>query len=262
MVQRLINTAGRKMCINVTIKCKGTARFRVVAAEHGRPNSRYADRCINVPGERTIFLSFPVSPEITVLSIANIVNPGDQDFEVVLEEKPLREYAVWLDEDTRDFLTLATRFSQTCGYKRAHHMGTMASTRDGKFRIKFFPQITDFMTGQVQNTPARIGHTSGIIEVAKSKFDYYTIGMRMCILLHEFSHKYRNPKNNLPVSNEQGADINSLYIFLGLGYSKIDAIRVYAHVFLKAQTKQNIERMRVIMDYIKRFEAQEFAQLA
>ena len=117
------------------------------------------------------------------------------------------------------------------------------------------------MTGMAMTTPARIGHTSGIIEASKAKFECYTIPMRMIILLHEFSHKYRNPKIGLPISNETGADINALYIYLGMGFSKIDAIYVFANVFLKSQTEGNIQRMRSIMDYIQRFENQEEARL-
>jgi ferritin len=64
----------------------------------------------------------------------------------------------------------------------------------------------------------------------------------------------------LDITDETGADINALYIYLGLGFSKIDAICVFANVFLKAQTKGNIERMRKIMDYIQKFENQEFAK--
>jgi hypothetical protein len=116
------------------------------------------------------------------------------------------------------------------------------------------------MSGTVLNTPARIGHKTGVIEVSKRRFDSYTIPMRMIILLHEFSHKYKNPKIGLDISDETGADINALYIYLGLGFSKIDAICVFAKVFLKAQTKGNIERMRKIMDYIQRFENQEFTK--
>jgi ferritin len=52
-----------------------------------------------------------------------------------------------------------------------------------------------------------------------------------------------------------------LYIYLGLGYSKVDAIFVFANVFLKAQSQGNMVRMRKIMDYIKRFENQEFAKI-
>ena len=88
-----------------------------------------------------------------------------------------------------------------------------------------------------------------------------TIPARVAIEVHEFSHKYRNPKMDLAIENEIGADINGLYMYLGLGFSKVDAIYVYANVFLKAQTPGNIARMRKIMDYIKRFENQEFAKL-
>jgi hypothetical protein len=84
--------------------------------------------------------------------------------------------------------------------------------------------------------------------------------MRVIILLHEFSHKYKNPKIGLEISNEIGADINALYIYLGLGFSKIDSICVFANVFLRAQTSSNIERMRKIMDYIQKFENQGFAK--
>lgn len=64
----------------------------------------------------------------------------------------------------------------------------------------------------------------------------------------------------LEISNEVGADINALYIYLGLGFSKVDAIYVFANVFLKAQTRSNVHRMRKIMEYIKRFENEEFAK--
>jgi hypothetical protein len=58
-----------------------------------------------------------------------------------------------------------------------------------------------------------------------------------------------------------GADINALYLYLGTGWSKIDAITVFAKVFLKAQTDSNILRIRKIQDYIQRFENQEYAQI-
>ena len=112
--------------------------------------------------------------------------------------------------------------------------GKLFASKNKEFKIKYYPVIKDYMSGNVLNTPARIGHKTGIIEVSKRKFDAYTIPMRMIILLHEFSHKYKNPTMGLEISNEIGADINALYIYLGLGFSKIDAIHVFANVFLKA----------------------------
>jgi hypothetical protein len=249
----------RKFRLYVAITCKGKKKFRTWAEDYGRKNSKYADREVEVEGKRTIYFSFPVSPKVLFIGVLNSENPQDKDFEVQLFEAALPTYNIWMDEDTDEFVKLALNFSQVCGFEQASPQGRLFRTDSGKFNIKYFDIIRD-TSGKYLSTPARIGHRTGIIEVAKAKFDNYTIPMRFVILSHEFSHKYKNPKIGLEISNEIGADINALYIYLGMGFSKIDAICVFANVFLKAQTKGNIERMRKIMDYIQRFENQEFAE--
>ena len=250
----------RKLSLYITIKCAQEKKFRVWSEEFQKRNSKYADREIFVKGERVIHFNFPVSPQTLFIGVLNSENPQDKDFSVQIQESDLTTYNIWIDSETSDFLSLAVPFCQIAGFTNATPQGRVFQTSDKEFTIKFFDAIRDFKSQQVMNTPARIGHKTGIIETAKVKFDAYTIPMRLIILLHEFSHKYKNPKMGLDISNEVGADINALYIYLGLGFSKIDAICVFANVFLKAQTKGNIERMRKIMDYIKRFESQEFAK--
>ena len=156
---------------------------------------------------------------------------------------------------------MAEYFCKSCGYSEASKDGIFYETENKEFRIRYYTQIRNPNTGEVQNTPARIGNATGIIDISQEKFIRYTIPMRMVIILHEFSHKFKNPAMGLRISNEKGADINALYMYLGSGYSKIDAITVFAKVFLKAQTKSNMERMRYIMDYIQKFENGEFAKL-
>lgn len=254
------DTDNRKLSLHITITCKGKKMFRVASSDYGRMNSKYSDRTIEVDGKRTIFFSFPISPKQIIIGVQNFADKNDTDFEVTIEEKPLTTYGVWLDAQTRDFLQLALTFSQTCGFESAATTGRLITSPDKQFKIKYFPVIKDYMSGKFLNTPARIGHKSGIIEVSKIRFDSYTIPMRMIILLHEYSHKYKNPTMGLEISNEIGADINALYIYLGLGFSKIDAIHVFANVFLKAQTDSNIERMRKIVDYIDKFCNEQFAK--
>ena len=258
----LYESDNKQMSLNVTIACNGSRKFRVWAEDYGKPNSKYADREIIVDGTRTVYFSFPVSPKKLFIGCVNVSNPNDKDFKVDIVEAPLKRYNIWIDEDTDQFLQLALRFSQVCGFEKPSTSGTVYQTKNAKFNIKYFPVIVDFMSGKVLSTPARVGHSTGIIEVSAAKFMRYTIPMRMAILLHEFSHKFKNPKIGLQISNEIGADINALYIYLGLGFSKIDAICVFGQVFLKAQTPQNRERMRKIMDYINKFENQEFAKLS
>jgi hypothetical protein len=260
MFAKEYNSDNKDFSLRITVKCDGKKKFRIYASDYGKANSKYADRIIEVDNERNIFFSFPVSPKTLGIVAFNVDNPEDKDFSVDLMQMPLKSYNIFIDNETERFLKLAIPFCQVSGFKTPPPTGAIYQANDGEFTIKYLPQIRDYKTGQVYNTPARIGHNSGIIEIAKSKYDKYTIPMRLMIILHEYSHKYRNPKIGLEIQNEYGADINGLYIYLGLGFSKIDAICVFANVFLKAQTDGNIKRMRKIMDYIEKFENQEFAK--
>jgi len=261
-MHQIWDTQNQPMSINVTIECKGKKSFRVWCEDYGKKNSKYADRVIEVEGKRTIYLSLPVTTRQMFLGCLNSQYPQDTDFTVTFMEAPLRKYDIYMDDDTKEFVDLCIFFSQVCGFRKPDIKGTMYSTKNGHFNIKYFPVIRDYATGNPMTTPARIGHDSGVIEISAYKYVPYTIPMRIMILLHEFSHKYKNPKIGLEIENEIGADINALYIYLGMGFSKIDAICVYANVFLKAQTPENRERLRKILDYIQRFENQEFAQAA
>ena len=255
-MEKIWETGKRKLAIDVNIKCDGVNRFRVTASDMQK-NTKYADRMIEVSGFRTIYLSFPTSPEQIKITVVPL--DGSKDFLVDFKEKTLKTYQVYFDSEVKKFVNFAQQFTAQCGFTPATVNGRFFRTNDGYFNIRYYPVIMD--KGRPSTTPARIGHKSGIIDVSKLHFDRYTIPMRMCILLHEFSHKYRNPKIDLEISNEVGADLNALYIYLGLGYSKVDAIFVFANVFLKAQSQGNMVRMRKIMDYIKRFENEEFAKI-
>jgi len=251
----------RKFTLNIKITCSSPKRFRVFAGETGQKYSFYADREIDVEGSRLIYFSFPVSPKQLTIGCFNIANVEDNDYKVEISESPLKDYNIWVDNDSSSFLQLAVPFCQVCGYRIPPQAGLLLKSKDGQYNLKYLPTITDALTKQRLSTPARIGHATGLIEISAQKFFKYTVPMRLIILLHEFSHKYKNPIIGLEISNEIGADIQALYLYLGLGFSKIDAICVFANVFLKAQTNGNINRMRKILNYINRFESQEFAKL-
>lgn len=256
MFQTLYNSNGNKTCLKVTLKSTQPVTLCVIAEGYKELNSKYADRISKVNGERVIYLQFPISPNILHIKIYNQQDPQDKkSFQVHIEESEFKAYNVWLSPETLRFLELSNYFSKVCGYQPATEQGRLFQTDDAEFTIRYYNVIKE--NGNPLNTPARIGHRSGVIDAAKEKMDKYTIPMRQIILLHEYSHKYRNPVIGLNISDETGADINALYIYLGLGYSKIDAICVFAKVFLKAQSPGNMERMRIIMDYINKFENEE-----
>ena len=225
-MQGQLESNNKAMRLSITIKCKGRRVFRVYAKDTGKKNSMYGDRVIKVMNQRTIFFSFPVTPKNLTIKCFDKFDKSNQDFEVSIEELPLITYNIWLDPGTRQFLKLAVYFSQVCGFQKAFKDGRVYQTANEKYKIKYYPVIVDPKTNRAMNTPARVGHTTGNIDVAKIKYDRYTLGMRMIILLHEYAHKHKNPRIGLEIKNEIGADINALYIYLGLGFSKVEAIYV------------------------------------
>lgn len=252
-----------KTCLSANIKCDGKQKIRIIAEESDKPNSKYCDRLVEVVGNKDIFLSFPVSPKAVIVKTYNLNSPSQDYYDIKFAESPLKMYNIWQDEETLCFLQFALNFCQTSGFAKNQPaaQGNVYKSDCGRFTINYVPIIRDVTSGATLNTPSRIGHKTGRIDVSAKHFNTYTIPARLCILLHEYSHKYKNPKIKLNISDEFGADINSLYYYLGNGFSKIDAIYVYAQVFLKTQSDQNIMRMRKIRDYIYRFEQGQFAQI-
>ena len=258
-MERIWETGNRKLTLDVSIKCPGTCRFIIYAEDPTKMNSKYVNRIIEVEGWRTVELKLPQTPQRLKIVVSQVDNNARIDYLVDVKERELVTYNIHLDTAIESFLKIAVPFCQISGYNVPPRGGRVFYDQTSTYHIKYLPKIVDQFTGQVLNTPARIGHRTGVIEISKAKYDTYTVAQRMIIILHEFSHKYRNPQIGLPISHESGADINALYIYLGLGYSKVDAITVFANVFLKAQSEGNIRRMRKIQEYISRFENQEYA---
>jgi hypothetical protein len=77
--------------------------------------------------------------------------------------------------------------------------------------------------------------------------------MRMVILLHEFSHKYINPKLNRDIGDEVSADINALNIYLSLGYPLIEAQYAFLKVFRGANNELNKRRYLILNDFMTKF---------
>ena len=71
--------------------------------------------------------------------------------------------------------------------------------------------------------------------------------MRIAILLHEFAHFYLNEV----MEDEVEADRNSLILYMGMGYPRIDAYNVYLDVFEETPTEQNLERYNALQKLFK-----------
>ena len=99
------------------------------------------------------------------------------------------------------------------------------------------------------------------IALSKSKFIGYTVPMRLIILLHEFAHKYLNPKIDKPINYETGADIQALYIYLGKGWSPFEAHKSFLYVFRTASSEENHKRYKIINDFISKYDRGEISDV-
>jgi hypothetical protein len=181
-------------------------------------------------------------------------NAEDSTFAAVITKiGKLETKDMWTDANQDAFVKFAEEFSANAGLLS---IGKYRSN-DGKFRIWYMPYltITDNAGNElISNTPSRIGQETGKIEVSQRHFLQYTAPMRFIILLHEYSHKWHNPKVNKKMEDEVEADLNALYIYLSRGYPRTDAKEVYLNIFLKSRTEENLNRYRKIDEFIQRFE--------
>lgn len=254
--------------LSVTVESKHPVRLHVVAANPQKAAAKYADFNAVVDGKKVFELRFPVSPKQLVVAIFNVENGDmpygdDPTFDITnVKVEKLKTYDVWWNQDTSNFYKFAVEFAQNAGIlsagdKKPH----IYRSDDGKFTIDYYNDIYDKKEKKYLSTPARIGHNSGVIEVSKAKFMSYTIPMRLVILLHEFAHKYLNPKIDRPISYETGADIQGLYVYLGKGWSPIEAHHAFLKVFKTSNNKENHKRYKILRDFIDKYDKGQIARV-
>lgn len=237
----------------------------VIAKNHRKPYTLYHNRRIPIQGMMEFELKMPQTPPILDLTIFNLKNGlrpdgTDKSFEIIkLEPLPLKENPIWLTADDREFIEFAQWFSEN-GYTLSSGkvIPHTYRSRSGKFTIDYYDKIYDKETKKYVYTPARVGHITGTIDVSKYDFVQMTVPMRMIILLHEYSHKYKNLKIGRSIRDEVAADINAARLYLSLGYSEMELLYAYAKVFAGANNAENQKRILIIRDFVTRFNRGEF----
>lgn len=236
--------------MKIHLETRTPQRIRIVAKDAGKPNTFYVNRSGMVRGKRVFELPMPISPKNLTISVFNQrygdVN-GDRSFRVQkFDVAPLQTWDINTTKDTEEFVKFARQFSENAGVLSTG----LYESAWGKYKIKYFDVIRNRKTGAPIPTPARIGNTTGIIEISKKDFIKYTVPMRMIILLHEFSHVYINDD----IADETQADLNGLYVYLGKGFPRVEAHKAFLNVFDKADTYENERRYHKIRGYISAFD--------
>ncbi len=259
-MQLLLPTNKVPFSLVLGIRTQKPEKIKIQVSDNRKPNTFYIARDAMVDGYREFNLNFPQSPPASLVAIfnaavGNMPTNADKTFVIEkLEPAKLEQCPIWMSKSTLSFVKFAQFFCENASILSAGKtMPSIYRSEDAKFHIDYFDKIFDRQTKKILGTPARIGHTSGVIEVSKSDFLNYTVPMRMIILLHEFSHKYLNPKINKPIAYETGADINALHIYLALGYPPSEAHYAFLNVFKDANNEGNAKRYAIINDFIGKF---------
>jgi hypothetical protein len=255
-----IPSNGLPFTLVIGIKTNEPEDISIAAKDYNKKNTTYISRGGVINGYREFELKFPQTPKTLLFSIFNKKNGNfpyneDDSFKITkFEAKDVKTYPLWADKDIYSFVKFAQDFTANCAILSAGDYKPSIYRSDcGKFCVDYYNKIRSKKSGQYVSTPARIGHNSGIIEISKVDFEKYTVPMRMVILLHEFCHKYINPKIGRDISDEVSADINALNIYLSLGYPHIEAQYAFLKVFRDANNKFNKKRYLILNQFIEKF---------
>ena len=221
-----------------------------------KPDTVFTNRTAMVNGDYTFYVRMPLSPDVAEVIIYNeeLGENGQDTFQLIGHKKMHLEKRLALidfgNPYVRSFLSLCQKFCYNAG---TLPVNKIYYSDDGYFAINYLPQIRD-ENGHIINTPARVSFDAPYLEVSAADFTNYTIPMRIATLWHEFAHVYLNEDKH----DESEADLNSLIIYLGLGYPRIEAHYVWADIFLQNPTDENVERYKAIEAFIKDFERKNF----
>lgn len=235
---------GQSCTLAVTLYSRGSSDFTLFVGDADDEGIAFTDRNGKVKdGESTYYVRMPICPDVAYIELGSSNESIDIVDIEILDLPTDFSNPLFKREDVMSFIDFAEEFSYN-----ASHLETDAEYKsdDNMFTISYLPKIIN-SEGNVEETPARISQQNGLIEVSKADFLRYTIPMRLAILLHEFSHYYLN----VNMEDEVEADKNSLILYMGLGYPRIDAYNVYLDVFESTPTELNKERYSALQKLFK-----------
>jgi hypothetical protein len=188
------------------------------------PNTLYFRSRFLISGEDEVVLNCPQSP---ILLKILVWSENDEPFECHANVVPLDVPA-----PTDPVIIFIERFARRAGRLRPG----LYSADNVPFKIQLMRNIyTD--DGNIHSTPARISTERPLIQVSKTKFNEDTIPERIIILLHEYSHNFKNSDQD----NELEADQNALETYNNLGYPKMEAVNAFGDIM--DDTDNNAQRM-------------------
>jgi len=237
--------------VRLKIRTPKPTKIMLVAKDKRQANTEFTNTTKIIDGEQDLFIRMPLSPNVLLLSVTNVLvgertRQEETTFEVLEVSNEKLDVTIGLTNmDTplvRSFVSFAQKFCYNAGWIPPKDY----YSKSNQFKVEYLPKIVG-SNGKELKTPARISTTNGRIQISQEAYVPFTIPMRMAILLHEFSHYYVNSD----ISDEVEADLNALTIYLGLGYPIKEAYAAFGETFIEAPSELNKNRYDIIDTFIK-----------
>ncbi len=232
-----------------------TSKVNILAQDSEQKDTVFMRSSFKLTGDgkgKVVEIRLPISPKTLMVECNNPGNGFEFDREGS-EITPLTTYPICTNQETARFVDFIKWFCLNCGICAENRQYTNKSQ---EFNIKFLKGLYDQQTGEWSSTPARVSMPSKVMEVNSTKFRNYTVPARMMLLLHEYAHVFlnKNPRS------ESEADINALYIYLGMGFNQTEAKNIWETVFDIADTPANRKRNTIIYNYIINYDKMKLWQ--
>lgn len=238
-----IPTSGRQVSLEVEVHTKEPRRLIFVGFDPLFNNTEYFHRERIVYGDDFVVFHMPLSPRTLFVYIFDAELPQKKDpgtftlsrFKLVSLKTRRNEIGRYDLVNIR-FLE---RFARRAGYA---FRGLRKNPSTGLV-IHYLPVISD--GGVINPTPARIHKKANYIQVSSKHFKRMTIPERMAILLHEYSHNFKNRWQD----SEREADYHAMKFYTRLGYPDPDAITAFTKIF--GDTDTNVARIDAVLRQVK-----------
>jgi hypothetical protein len=228
----------------------------------------------------------PLTPEKAILDIYNVKYPVGNSkrysgFKVVdKKEMPLLvnlgvfDYD---DEDLQEFIPFAEKIAERAAILSAGpHTGEMEGgsiykSPSGRFTIQYLDEIIDFQKRRTDGngndlgpnpnylkpatTSMRCNSATGLIQIGRKFMLQYSIPERIAVMLHEFSHFFRNYRQD----DEREADYHAAQIYSGLGYGKREFFTGLWKVFKRNPFDLNVDRLDLIVQQLNELDSYTFS---
>jgi len=249
-----VPTYHQRFVLKVGIRARGPVTLSLKGRDAQMPYSYYFRRKVPFRPEaikegqnfKQISIPMPTTPETLLIEIINSKTGRDDGF--VLEDFKVEKLApteIWAEPVMHRFIDFAQNFAKNCGaYKPGFY-----DSKDHEFLIQLLPVIKD-QFGTPMVTPARTNRQTGRIQVSWQAFRYFTVPLRMFVLLHERQHF------QIPTREERPADLAALRLYLDLQYPKIEAVYAATKIFAmhpESVGSAHVTRARDIIGFIDNY---------